>query len=235
MYSWPMGFISKLAKSFKVVLFDNRGTGRSMPLNKQMDLRIKDFAEDISGLLDYLQCDKANLFGYSMGGCVAMEFARFFPQKTNRIVLQSTSAGGALYTGSDPEVKERLANPRGSNFEEMLFDFFDLCMSSSAIETHRSTLNEICANARPYPTPLKVLQPQLVAFRNFDASSYAKELPHETLIFHGKSDRILKVQNGEKLSQNIPNNQSVFLDDCGHCPHIEHESAVIDHVQKFLS
>ncbi len=234
MFAWPLEFIAKLADKFNVVIIDNRGTGRSAPLAKDIDLRMKHFAQDIKDLLIHLEHEKANLFGYSMGGCVALEFANLFPERTAKIILQSTSAGGALYTGSDPDVKERLANPRGSNFDEMLFDFFDLCMSNSALHKHKATLDKICNNARPYPTPLRVLQTQLVAFRNFDASGFAKTLKQETLIFHGKTDRILKVENGQKLHENIPNSQSVLFEDCGHCPHIEYEAEVIVEVQNFL-
>lgn len=234
MFAWPLRFISGLAEKHKVIIFDNRGTGRSCGLSEGKELRIRHFAEDLKDLLTDLGYSSANLFGYSMGGCVALEFAHLFPEQARNIILESSTAGGTLYTGSDQDVKERLANPRGSNFDEMLFDFFDLCMSTQSIEANRTVLEEICANARPYATSLMVLQLQLKAFRHFDSSEYAGNLAQKFLIIHGKNDRILKFRNGEKLAETIPDARKRFLTNCGHCPHIEYESELLLETSEFL-
>lgn len=235
MFAWPLEFIQALAKHFPVLILDNRGTGRSARLEENIELRMQHFAEDLKGLLAHLSFSKTHLFGYSMGGCISLEFAQRYPEQVERMILQSTTAGGPLYTGADPEVKERLANPRGSNFDEMLFDFFDLCMPAQALEKHRELLNNICANARPYPTSPKVLQAQLNAFRKFDASLFVEKLPHKALLFHGREDRILKVQNGEKLSQSLRDCRSQFFENCGHSPHIEQQTIVLQQITDFCS
>ncbi|MBX9686149.1 MAG: alpha/beta hydrolase [Candidatus Obscuribacterales bacterium] len=235
MFAWPLEFVGKLAQNRPVIIFDNRGTGRSAALEGSEELRIGDFANDIKFLLADLGISKADIFGYSMGGCVSLEFAYRYPEHCRRMILQSTTAGGSMYTGADPEIKERLANPRGSNFDEMLFDFFDLCMTQNAIEDKRLVLEGICANARPYPTSPRVLQAQLKAFRNFDASEYCSLIKQEVLLLHGHKDRILKIENGVSLASALANCKSQFFDDCGHCPHIEHETAVVSELSAFLN
>ena len=235
MFAWPLQFIERLAQHSKVIIFDNRGTGRSEPLRDGVDLRISHFAEDLADLLTSLGFERAQIFGYSLGGCVALEFAHLFPERVEALILQSTTGGGALYTSSDQEVKDRLANPRGSNFDEMLFDFFDLCLSPVSLEQNRGLLNSICANARPYPTSPRVMLPQLMAIRHFDASGFVGDIKHKTLLFHGQNDRILKVENGQALAKSLPNSEHVFFDDCGHCPHIEYETAVAERIQAFLA
>jgi pimeloyl-ACP methyl ester carboxylesterase len=234
MFAWPLRFIERLAQHSKVIIFDNRGTGRSEPLRDGVDLRISHFAEDLADLLALLKFERAHVFGYSLGGCVALEFAHLFPDRVESLILQSTTGGGALYTSSDQEVKDRLANPRGSNFDEMLFDFFDLCMSADSLEQNRQLLTDICTNARPYPTPPRVLLPQLMAIRHFDASGFASDINKKTLLFHGRDDRILKVENGHALAKVLPNSEHVFFDNCGHCPHIEHETAVAERIESFI-
>lgn len=234
MFSWPLSFVQKLAERQKVIIFDNRGTGRSAPLLKEPPLRMPHMAEDLRELLDSLEIAKVNVLGYSMGGCISLEFSRLYPQRLEKLILQSSTAGGKFYVGADNDVKERMANPRGSNFDEMLFDFFDLCMSVTAMEAHLSTLKAICENARPYPTPPRVLLPQLEAFRNFDASSFVADINTSVLLIHGEGDRILKAANGKKLADALPNCQAVYFESCGHCPHIEHEDAVLSHIEEFL-
>lgn len=234
MFTWPFQFLHRLAEDFPIILFDNRGTGRSKPFDQVIDLRIHNLAEDLKGLLDHLELEKVNLFGYSMGGCVSLEFAKMFPERLDKLLLQSTTAGGALYTGADQEVKDRMANPRGTTFDEMFFDFFDLCMPQDALQTYRPVLDGICANARSYPTPIKVLGMQVNAFRHFDASPYVQSIKNKALVFHGENDRILKIQNGEQLAGSLPDSQSVFLADCGHCPHIEYEDTIVFRSREFL-
>lgn len=233
MFTWPQPFVQKLVQFSPVLLFDHRGTGRSQDL-PDCELRMKDLALDLKDLVSSLAYKKVNLFGFSMGGCVALEFARLFPENVGKVILQSTSAGGKFYTGADETVKERMANPRGSNFDEMLFDFFELCMSAKAMESHLRVLKGICENARPYPTSLRVLMMQAEAFRNFDASNFLPELDSEILLFHGENDRILKVPNGRRLAENLRDCRAVFIDDCEHCPHIEHEEVVVSELKQFI-
>ncbi len=238
MFAWPLNFVMRLAEKRSVIIFDNRGTGRSHGFENGFEASMHDLAEDLKGLVQDLQAGNhkiVDLLGYSMGGCIALEFAKNYPELCRKIILQSTTAGGSLYSGAEPEVKERLANPRGTNFDEMLFDFFDLCMNQEAMKKNRITLDAICANARPYPTSPKVLQTQLKAFRKFDASTYVSELKKECFLIHGRKDRILKVPNGEKLAENLLDCQSLFFDDCGHCPHIEYEQEVLAGINDFLN
>lgn len=235
MFAWPLNFVGRLAEKHKVIIFDNRGTGRSAALPAAIELRMHHFASDLKEMLSDLQISKANLFGYSMGGCVAIEFAKMYPEIVDKLVLQSTTAGGAFYTGADQEVKDRLANPRGSNFDEMLFDFYDLCMSQASMEKHKAVLQDICNNARPYPTSPRVLQPQLKSFRNFDASQFLNQIANPALVLHGSTDRIVRMENGLKLSEHLPASTSIFIDNCGHAPHIEYEDTVIKRVHEFLS
>ena len=235
MFAWPLDFVARLAEHYKVLIFDNRGTGRSTPLEEDKDLSMYDFASDLKELLSCLGYQSANIFGYSMGGSAALEFAHYFPEQTERVVLQSTTGGGSLFTGADPEVKGRLANPRGSTIEEMLFDFFDLCMSAEAVDRHRDVLNNICTNTLPYLTPPATMEKQLKASRCFDASGYARALNKKTLLIHGLCDRILKPANGQLLAEALPDCRAVFLETCGHCPHIEYEDIVFAELRDFLN
>lgn len=235
MFAWPLDFVTKLAEDNKVLIFDNRGTGRSKPLENGTELRIYDFALDLKNLLDCLGHKTVNVFGYSMGGSVALEFAHDFPDYLDLLILQSTTGGGSLYVASEKDVKDRLLNPRGNTDEEKLFDFHQLCMSAEAIERHKDVLKRSWANSRNYITSQEVIQKQLNASRYFDSSDYVSSINNKTLLIHGLSDRILKPENGQRLADALPDCRGVFLEDCGHCPHIEHEEEVLALVKGFLS
>lgn len=51
---------------------------------------IAQFADDVLGWMKINKCDKINVFGYSMGGYVAMYLAHYYPEKVNRIFTLAT-------------------------------------------------------------------------------------------------------------------------------------------------
>ena len=90
--AWPLDFIEALAERFTVVLFDNRGTGTSDKPTSGYE--ISNMARDVGGLLDHLEIARANVLGYSMGGAIAQEFVRQFPDRVLGLVLCATMCGG---------------------------------------------------------------------------------------------------------------------------------------------
>ena len=51
-------------------------------------------ARDVCGLLDELEIAHAHMLGYSMGGAIAQEFVRQFPDRVSSLILCVTMAGG---------------------------------------------------------------------------------------------------------------------------------------------
>ena len=89
--AWAWGFqVPAFKKKFRVVVFDNRGVGRTGPSTGQHTM--KTMADDVIGLMDHLRMESANILGLSMGGMIAQEVAISYPQRVSRLVLGSTFA-----------------------------------------------------------------------------------------------------------------------------------------------
>ncbi len=86
-------FDRQLAENFTVLAFDQRGMGRSG--KPARDYSMADYADDATGLMAALGWESAAVLGYSFGGMVAQELALRHPALVSRLVLMSTSAGGA--------------------------------------------------------------------------------------------------------------------------------------------
>ncbi|MFS0838890.1 alpha/beta fold hydrolase [Paenibacillus sp. 1P03SA] len=82
-----------LARSFQVITFDGRGTGKSPALTAPADL-----VEDLRRLLQHLNIRQAVLVGHSMGGQAAAEFALSYPSMVSRLVLLAPSLTGFPYS-----------------------------------------------------------------------------------------------------------------------------------------
>jgi 3-oxoadipate enol-lactonase len=75
-----------LTDTFDLIIPDLRGFGESATVNTPYTM--DDFASDIDGLLDHLGIEKAAIVGHSMGGYVALAFARIYPELTQGRKIQ---------------------------------------------------------------------------------------------------------------------------------------------------
>lgn len=72
--------IEPLSQQFQVIVFDNRGAGRSEVTPGKYTTRL--LADDAAALLDHLRIDHVHVLGWSMGGMIAQELALAHTQRT---------------------------------------------------------------------------------------------------------------------------------------------------------
>jgi len=106
---WDPRMVLPLSDKFKVVVFDNRGAGRTDVSDREYSIKL--FAQDTVGLMDALNIPRAHVLGISMGGMIAQEVALNYPRRVEKLILASTFCGGAhsvLFAKADLERVERL-------------------------------------------------------------------------------------------------------------------------------
>jgi 3-oxoadipate enol-lactonase len=84
------GIIRWLAKTYKVLAFDNRGAGRTDKPDTLYSIEM--MADDTAGLMQALGIQQAHILGISMGGRIALALALQHPKSVKKLVLVSTSA-----------------------------------------------------------------------------------------------------------------------------------------------
>ena len=90
--SW-LTVLNELSKHYQVIVFDNRGTGRTTP--HEIKTSIELMSADCMDLIGALGIEKVNILGHSMGGFIALDCAIRYPQNISRMILAATSASSS--------------------------------------------------------------------------------------------------------------------------------------------
>jgi pimeloyl-ACP methyl ester carboxylesterase len=84
--------ISELSKHLRLIVFDNRDTGKSSRCSE--DYSTETMARDILGLMDHLAIDRTHLLGTSMGGMIAQHVALLATERIDSLILAGTTSWG---------------------------------------------------------------------------------------------------------------------------------------------
>jgi pimeloyl-ACP methyl ester carboxylesterase len=230
---WVPHMIEELSKNFKVVTFDNRGTGRTDVSDKEYSIRL--FADDTVGLMNALGISQANILGWSLGGAIAQELALSHPEKVKKLVLYSTTCGGAKSVRNreaDAMIMRLLTG--GMSVEEASARALRFNFTSDFIDSNPEFVELLIQRTLKAPTSGEVLLRQRTAIMNepgrFDRLSGIKA---PTLVLSGERDVLCPPENGSILAEAIPNAKLVFFEKSGHAL-LEDMEEVIHSITDFL-
>jgi len=85
--------LTGLKTDFRCIVPDLPGHGRTLAPGDVTNYRLRNVADSLAKLLSAIGAEETLLWGYSMGGRLALQFATAFPQRLNRLVLESASPG----------------------------------------------------------------------------------------------------------------------------------------------
>ncbi|HYO10577.1 MAG TPA: alpha/beta hydrolase [Tepidisphaeraceae bacterium] len=220
-----------LADMFRVITPDLRGFGRSASTSPFTSL--KQLADDVRALLVELGALPAVLGGLSMGGYVALEYAKKYPADLRGLILVDTKAEGDTAEGKQGRDKMvQLVREKGSAAvaEQMM----PKMLAPSAAQRIPAVARELRAIMEACP-PLTIEQ-ALLAMR--DRDDHARDLPSitvPTLVIVGQHDAITPPAGAEKMRQAIPHARITIVPDAGHMAPIEQPEQVSLAIGRFIA
>lgn len=224
---WPTSFVESLAQQYRVITYDNRGTGKSFVPKTPEEYTIQAMSADLDELLQHAEAESIHLLGYSMGGCIALQHALDFSSRVRSLFLLSSTAGGTMFVKPDPAFSSQLANPAGNSLYEMYMSTFKLMYSEQEFRRCQPVFDAIFASAQNTPTPPIALRGHSHAFRAFDVSERLSELKIPVTVFAGQDDRLMPAGNSQHLAQAITGARLVLLPNCEHGAHVQEPDTVI--------
>ena len=211
--------IPGLAKRFRVLAPDMVGFGYTeRPAGVRYEMNM--WVDHTLDFLDALGIESAHVLGNSFGGALSLALALRVPKRVRRLGLMG-SAGIAfpLTEGLD---RVWGYTPSIENMRALLDLFaFDRNLVNDELAQMRYE-----ASIRPgfqesfsamFPAPRQRGVDSLAS-----AESDIKALPHETIIIHGREDKIIPLSSSYKLFDLIERSQLHVFGRCGHWTQIEH-------------
>jgi pimeloyl-ACP methyl ester carboxylesterase len=235
MDSWDPEVVNGLAKDRPVVVFDNRGVGRS---GGQTPDDVARMAADATQFVAALGVDQVDLLGYSIGGFVAQLMAGGSPALVRRVLLVATAPQG----GEEHLLKVLAdARSRAGNEDTRLPLFFTNSAASQA--AGRAFLRRVAARTtdRDPDSGPAIAEPQAKALIRWCASKDPSNLVlsairQPVLIVSGSDDTMLPNSNAYSMYQHLSNAQLVLYPDSGHGvlfqypeSFVRHAAFVLDH------
>ena len=233
--SWSP-FWKQLLKLYQVILFDNRGTGRSS--KPDIKYSIKMMADDVAGLMDAINVPKAHIFGASMGGMIAQELVLNHPEKVESLILGMTSCGGPQSIKFEKEIGMKMlttANPPSDMpMEEVMELMLSVFYSPNYIEENRDLLIKEAMSIK-YPTPNSSRWRHVQAVISWKGSyDRLSDIRVPTLIMGGENDVIFPQENFRILAEQIPGSKLQVLKDAAHAFTREKEDQAVAAIIDFL-
>lgn len=203
--------VPALAQKFQVIRLDLPGFGLSSALPETFD--ILDYAQIVEKFLETLEIKQTAILGHSFGGAVSIHLASF-SNRISKLILES-SAG--LYP---------------KNLFVRLKVFFYKSLKKSISPNYLEKLQKILGsvdykNSGP-------LRKSLIKVVNSNVLSLLPRIQVPTLIIWGDQDELTTAAEAQILNKGIRDSSIVFLNDCGHFPHLERPREFIKAVCDFL-
>ncbi len=249
MNAWDPSFLKGISSNHTVIVFDSRGVGNTTAGSKPYSMQL--LANDTADLLDALNIDKADVFGYSLGSFIAQQFAVMYPEKTNSLILVAATCGGKDGINQPPEfmkLQYEIVNKSLNNVpisQEEMKSLVTASLGSGWIRLHPESLdiptNMTFQQMKP-GLPPDTMNNQNNVGHSWTASNWSgacdelAKIAKPTLVITGTDDNLyVSHVNSFKIVEKIPGAWLVQIKDAGHAVMDQYPEEIGKILNTFLS
>ena len=245
--------LDRLAESFRLIYYDQRGRGRSASGVRPEDVDLRSEIDDVDRVRSHFGLESVAVLGHSWGGVLAMEYAIRHSERVSQLILLNTAPASA---GDWRVLREEFGRRRpAADVEEMA--------AIAATDAHRrgdpdaeaaynrihfrmtlrrpDLLEALVARLRANSTADGVLLSRAIEHRLHDETSRSagwdlfpalRELDVPTLVLHGEHD-FIPAELAAQIADAVPGARFAVLPGCGHFTYLEAPEAVFGEVTRF--
>lgn len=227
---WHQQMAALASAGWRVLAPDLRGYGAStiVPGETRMDV----FAADLMALLDHRGIARAVVAGLSMGGQIAMECVRLYPERVSGLVLAATFPRAETDEGrqSRHAMAERLEREGMSGYAD---EILPKMLAPATI----TALPEVAAHV------LSMMRSASPAGAAAGLRGRAARAPYQetlrqfgrpALIVAGTGDAFTTGADVDEMHELLAQSELVWMEGVGHMPNLEHAAAFNGALLRFL-
>ena len=247
--------MDRLADSFRLVYYDQRGRGRSFGGPLDYDVTIESEIADLDRVREWSGFGSVGLLGHSWGALLAMEYAIRHPQRVSNLILMNSAPASRVDALT---LRDELKSNRSSRqIEQMSALRADLGFLAGNVETeaeyyriHYGTtlrnpdqLDELVGRFRSDFTAEGIVVARAIEDRlyeqtwsrdGYDLIPALHHLEIATLIIHGDRD-LVPLSLARHLADAIPGARLIVLENCGHFAYLEKPEQVSRSITSFVT
>lgn len=217
--------------SYRLISCDIRGFGKST--DEESSLSIDLFGDDLIQFMDELGIDKAIICGLSMGGFIALNVTKRFPNRVEGLILCDTQC-----IADTTEVKEKryktideIEGGGVANFNE---GFIERVFHKDSITNNKELVGQV--RSVVFANSEHILKQGLVALAERSKTcSILNEITVPTLIICGREDEVTPLAQSEFMKENIKGSVLQVIDHAGHVSNLEQPHEFNQHLSDFLT
>lgn len=237
----PRASFGRLADTYRVVVFDARGSGVS---GGNPPFTHEQWVADVEGLRAWIGAEQVVIAGGSYGGFIAMEYAVAHPDRVSALVLRDTSpdhaneamaranARASARVSLDEGKFERIMDGRVRDDEDLRECWREI------LPLYDHDYDPVKVEEKVAATPYRYATHNFAFTHNMPAYDVKPGLPGVTcpvLVTVGREDWITPVACSETIASLVPHARLVVFEKSGHSPQVEEAQAWTAAVRDFLA
>jgi pimeloyl-ACP methyl ester carboxylesterase len=224
--------VGELSQQFSLVLFDNRGVGRSVA--KCTPHMLSDLAVDVIELMDHLQLDRAHIMGLSLGGIIAQQVAIDHPSRVDRLVLVSCGNRFGPYLRQVAHLLARALRHFPPEYFRRTVEL--LGTGPEYFDAHADEIEKKIALAVKQGIGRGAVARQLRCLAATDGAQRPDDrILAPTLCVGCEHDTMIPARYVQQMSREIPESEFLLVPGSGHNPFLERPEFIVPRVIEFLA
>jgi 3-oxoadipate enol-lactonase len=202
---------AELESDFDLILPDLRGFGQSTTV--ETPYRMEDMADDLAALLTHLGLEQTSIAGHSMGGYVALAFAKKYPEKVRGLALVASQAAADA-----PDRKEGRYKTAQEVVEKGVGVVADAMTEKLSADVNVQAASRKLIEAQ---SPAAVIGALKAMAEREDMREALAAFLFPIVLFHGDSDVLIPMDRAREIREIVGDVVLIGLPGGGHMPMME--------------
>lgn len=260
MLHYPEQLCADLASNgLYVIRFDNRDIGLSTHLDSlgqpdwaeispfvgtcdpaPLPYSLEDMGEDVTGLMDALNIDKAHIAGASMGGAIAQLIAIHHPKRVLSLTSISASSGNPSLPPGDEKALAAMATPPPETMDPDSLAFYLLTVyrALGAVDNDDILLARALEHVKNRNWDPAAVSRQVAAVLvgdHCDRRPELRKLKMPVMVIHGDSDPLVSSEGGKEVAAAVEGGRFCLIPGLGHDLSLRFVDQIVDCIVQNVS